>query len=438
MTAVLLAATPALAGGGRPVPLAEVLEQVAEGSHAARAADLDLRRAEARLEERHTVFLPRVEIEGGYTVRDSPMVAVFDGFAAPFGTSTFWQYRVGAEELLWDGGRRRNAVAAAGAAVRATKEGGAAQVRRAQVEALEAYLGAVLGHRRRWVVQRRLEAIRGHLADAENLYAQGMVARNDLLETRVRLRSVEDALPRVEDAIEVAGRRLARLMGLPGDAVVAVPDDLGPPPPLAADLETLAKEAVAANPRLEALAAQIEAARRREAAEAAGAMPQVLVQAAHTYEENPYLEYNHVNLALLGLRWELFDGGARRARVTAVRLEAQRLERDLDEARRELTERLDEALRALVQARREEATARDNVAAAEENLRIVSDQYRAGLARSSDVLDAEALLAESRLDLARRRLEIYGREGEVLALAGRDLAAFFGGRAAEEEANHGR
>ena len=38
-------------------------------------------------------------------------------------------------------------------------------------------------------------------------------------------------------------------------------------------------------------------------------------------------------------------------------------------------------------------TARANVAASLENLRIVSDQYRAGIARSSDVLDAETLLA---------------------------------------------
>ncbi len=426
LSAVVLVAQTGLSAPP-PVSLAEMLCRVSERSNAARVATIESTKAREVRRELHSAYLPRIELGGGYTVRDSPMVAVFGAFAAPFGTSTFWQYQLTATELLWDGGRRRAAVESADPAVAAADCGGTAAVVQAQLEGVRTYLGAVLAHRRRVVVSRRIDAIRSHLEDARNLYEQGMVARNDLLEARVRLRSVEDRLPDLQDAVSVAGRTLARLMGLEPDVVVAVPADLPPAPELPGDLESLSEEALQANPAVKALEARMQAARGREEARRAERMPEVVLQASHTYEENPYLQYEHANIAMLGLRWSLFDGGQRNARTVEARLEAEQLAADLEEARRTVTERLDAALRAVAQARREAATARENVAAAEENLRIVTDQYQAGLARGSDVLDAEALLADARLAEASRKLEIYGRQAEVLALTGRDLATFYGG-----------
>ena len=83
------------------------------------------------------------------------------------------------------------------------------------------------------------------------------------------------------------------------------------------------------------------------------------------------------------------------------------------------------ALRAFHQSLREVETSRENVLAAEENLRIVGDQYREGLLRTTDVLDAESVLAESRSALAERRYRAYSQQVALLAVLGEDLPAFY-------------
>jgi len=402
-----------------------MLRAIAEGSNAAVVGDLDTARARAATEEIRASYWPTVELEGGYTLRDSPVVAIFGNFAAPLGSGTFWQAQLRARELLWDGGRRARAVEAGEHTVAAALAGREARVVQAQIEGLGAYLQAVLAHARRGVVEQRVTALEGHLEDAENLYAQGMVARNDLLETRVRLRSVEDQLPELDNRISISVQTLNRLMGRDLSTPLSIPETLPPPPPLPVPEEALLEEAAGHNPELIALEAQLGAARSRQEASGRENYPRLVLSAAHTYEENPYLLYNHANVAMLGLSWKLYDGGARKRRTTSVHYEAETIEHNLQETRRRLETRFDRAVREYHQALRVARTARENVDAARENLRIVTDQYRAGLARGSDVLDAEALLSASRFTLAERHLAAYLQQATVLAIAGRDLAAFY-------------
>jgi outer membrane protein TolC len=94
---------------------------------------------------------------------------------------------------------------------------------------------------------------------------------------------------------------------------------------------------------------------------------------------------------------------------------------------------VDEAWRDFTQALREAGTARTNVEAAEENLRIEEDQYKAGLSRTIDVLDAEAVLAESRFSLVNQHYTAYLKEGLLAAAAGLDLPAVFAGAAPAPE-----
>lgn len=408
-----------------PVPLGVVLKAIAANSRSADVAGIERARADAVQREVQASYQPTVELKGGYTLRDSPMVAVFDSFVAPFGTGTYWQYELAAKQLVWDGGRRRAAVEAAKKTVDAADAGGHAAVVETQLEGLEIYLGAVEAHLQLHVLAQRIAALKVHLEDAQNLYEQGMAARNDLLETQVRLRSVQDQIPALQDVLVVAGRKIARLMDWPAEQIVTVPEQMPEPPLLPAQDEELVAKSPKGNARVTALTAQLEAARRKEEARGKDRLPEVLLEASHTYQENPYLLYQHANIAMLGVRWDVFDGGARKARTTEARLAAERIERDLQEAQRQAAEGVDAALRAYHQALRQVKTAKDNVAASKENLRIVSDQYRAGLARGSDVLDAEALLAGARSELAQRRLDVYQGQARALALAGLDLAKVY-------------
>ena len=121
------------------------------------------------------------------------------------------------------------------------------------------------------------------------------------------------------------------------------------------------------------------------------------------------------------------------AAVREAQIAAEKTRSEIGDFGRALDIEVDEAWREFTQARREAATARTNVEAAEENLRIEEDQYKAGLARTIDVLDAEAVLAESRSSLVNEHYTAYLKEGVLAAAAGLDLPSVFAGAGAAAE-----
>lgn len=432
LTALLLAATASAAGPGS-LTLSAALRAVASGSRAAAVAKLQVAQARAATRAVRSSELPSIRLTGGFVDRDSELVAVFGPFMAPLGGDTYWQYQASARYLLWDGGVRKASIEAARATEGVAELGGAASVVRAEIEGLDAYLRAMGARARRRAIAGRIAAVKAHLGEVNDLFAQGMVARNDLLETQVRLRQVRDQDLAAADDEVAAVRALARLMGRDPSARISLPVALQPPPPLRWTEAQLLGAALKRSPEIRVLEARLKAAERRAEVTRRDGMPQVFAQFSHTYEENPYLLYPNANVFLIGLDWNVFDGGARAAKHRGAGLASRVVRRDLEEAKRRVSNQVDTAYRAFRRALREARTAARNVAAAKENLRIEEDQYKVGMVRTSDVLDAEALLAASRFELIARHESAYARQGRLLALAGRDLAAFYRGVSGDGE-----
>jgi len=371
-----------------------------------------------------------VDLAGSYVVRDNPIEARAGAITFPTSEKNNAQYSLQVRELVFDGGRRGLAVEAARKSAEAVRLGGEASIQRAQLDAVDAYLVILELKGSRRVLERRREALTAHLSVVRDLLDQGLTARNDVLETEVRQRRVADQLAEVEDRLAVARADLNRRLGRAPDATLVLPDSLPAAPDLAAGPDSLRAAAEASNLALLAAGARHDADLSELALARRAWFPSFFVGAEHDYVENAYLVHGSLNLLTAGVSWNLFDGGGRSADVRRAEARAALTGRDRLEAARRVEVVLDDAWRSWVRARRELETARADVASAEENLRIVSDQYREGLARSSDVLDAETLLARSRYDAVRRHYEIYRAQAELLAAAGRDLGAFYAATAA--------
>jgi outer membrane protein len=263
------------------------------------------------------------------------------------------------------------------------------------------------------------------MREVKDLFDQGLVARNDLLSTEVRLRSVQDQAGRVDNDEAVAVQALNRLMGRsPGEPLV-LPGELPSPPPLPATLEELTKRAVEGNKQILALRARLKAEQDAVGVRKADSYPMLIAQASHTYQQNQYLLYPNANVLFLGLNWQAYDGGVRQANVREAEIAVARTQQEIADLLRQFETRVDRAYRDYLQALREAATAETNVKASEENLRIVEDQYKAGLAKSTDVLDAESVLAESRFALVNQHYNAYLKQGALLAVADEDLPTFY-------------
>ncbi|MGC8763894.1 MAG: TolC family protein [Acidobacteriota bacterium] len=421
--AALLAVLPVR--GEEVLTLERALALAAERSLPAETAALDLEAARGRTDEVRSAYWPVARLEGGRVNLDNDPAFRFGPVTFPAGDQVYWKYDLRLQYVLYDGGRRGTALKAGRLAEEAVTRSGAAAVRRLQAEVAARYVSVLALRRRQEVVELRRKALLDHLRTVKDLFEQGFVARNDLLRTEVALRAVEDQASSLQAAERSALEELVRSLGLPPETPVTLPASLDPPPSLPWDEETLAARAEAQNESVKALQARLEALNQSAVLARKEYAPVLLAEAGHGYEQNRYMAHPHVNRLFVGLSWDLFDGGKRAARVASATAEARKAERELLEARRQARTAALAAYRDFQEALRQTATARLDVEASLENLRIVEDQYREGLSRSTDVLDAEALLAESRFREVQTHYDAYARQAAVLAAAGEDLVRFY-------------
>jgi outer membrane protein TolC len=204
-----------------------------------------------------------------------------------------------------------------------------------------------------------------------------------------------------------------------------LPDSLPDPPSLPAQRDALLAAAANQNAAVRAALSRVDAEKAAVHLARRAWTPLLTLTLSHAWQENEALVHPHVNSVMAGVSWNVFDGGVRKADIRQADAQLTAAMRNHLETRRAVAVALDSAWRGYDQARREEMTARANVAAAVENLRIVEDQYRSGLARSSDVLDAEALLAGSRYAVVRKHYARYFAQAQLLTTAGWDLVDFY-------------
>lgn len=291
---------------------------------------------------------------------------------------------------------RKAAARAAGAA--------RAQASRAEAEIAfrvkQTYFGLVLARERQGVIATALEAARANRDQAQALFDEGVINRADLLAARVRVADLRSQQTEARAARAEAADRLRYLLNVEDDVTV------DPTTPLQrTDADTDAIRLARVNDErsdMRALRLRREAAEAQVRARKASFLPTLGAVGGYMFnDEGPFGTQGESWMIGARLTWTPFAGmqhvGAaqeaaaeRRAADLALRDQALLNQVEIAAARRNLgaaRERLDLAAEAVGQA--------------EESLRIRTDRFAEGLARTTDVLQAEASLAEQRL----RRLQ---------------------------------
>ncbi len=380
---------------------------------------------EQTLQVRGATYYPEITLQGGYTDQRDQTILRFGLLQAPSNQKSYWQYDFTVRQLLWDFGRRSEALKASRTREQAVLLSGSDAVRRAQAQVVERYMSAMTVRAEKEVVAKRKKALSDHLRIVQNLYQQGMVSRNDLLRTEVTLRSVDDSARRLDDAYDTAMEALNVAIGLPTDTKETLPGDFAPPPDLPWTLEHARSISVSNNGTVKALRARYQALEEQLTFRRRDYYPSLVAQYDNAYQQNEYLVYPHMQSLFVGLSWNIFDGGVRAAKIRESQADLDRAHRELTEAERTAQLAASQAYRDFVEALRERKTAELNVQSSKENFRIVEDQYKAGLARTTDVLDAESVLAESRSSLVQKTYQAYTKQAALLAAMGEDLPGFY-------------
>ncbi|HSK10848.1 MAG TPA: TolC family protein [Vicinamibacterales bacterium] len=291
---------------------------------------------------------------------------------------------------------------------------------RAEVDATAFDLAAARGDlkleitRAFWAVATSVEAVRvlegslermdAALEDVRNRLGVGLVPPNDVLAVEAQRSRQQLLLVQARNGLEQARAGLRRLTDLPAEAPVRTAAAFEPPPPPPDEVAALVAEAMAALPERQALAARVDGAGGRREAARADRLPAVALAGGVDYARpNPRIfprsrEWRESWDASVQFTWTFWDGG----RAAAALGEATAAERAARERLRELDRAIELEVRQrhldLASARSAIAPASDAVRSAAEARRVVGQRFDAGVATSTEVLDAHVALLQAELD----------------------------------------
>jgi outer membrane protein TolC len=365
--------------------------------------------AEAATLERHAALLPQIAGQAGYTRTNH--VDEF-GILLPNNQVRIiypdvpdnYRARLDLQWPIYTAGRLGALERAARSEAAASADDLAAARADLRLEITRAYWALVTAAESVHVVDESVKRVGAHLRDVRNQLNAGLVAPNEVLsveaqESRQRMLSIQARAMR-----EVAEAELGRLIGVePGTPIQPV-STLDAPPPESGQTATLVAAARQQRAERAALTRRVDAADERQTAAAAGRKPTIAVGGGLDYARpNPRIfpreaAWRESWDASINVNWPLFDGGRSRAELAGAaamkRAAGERLA-EFDAALAvEVRQRASEldASRAAVDA------ASDAVRAAAEASRVVGDRFNAGVATSTDRLDAQVAQLQADLD----------------------------------------
>jgi outer membrane protein TolC len=263
-----------------------------------------------------------------------------------------------------------------------------------------AYARILLARRQFEVADKEAENLAAHVKDAEYLYEQGIIAYNDLLQSRVALSQAVQHRVQAESGVDLAGAALNILMNRDISAVVEIIDpDIQPE--LDDNLLVLCGKAMDQRPVLRFL--QVALKQADLAIKLARSQYYPKVSLVGRYEQNgknitaSENDYRNSDTAAIGVQadWTFFEWGKTGDEVRQRIHEREALKYKIENMKNLVHLEVKTAFNRLQVADKNIKTAAGAVVQARENYRITNLQYQQQVATSTLVLDAATFLSQA-------------------------------------------
>ncbi|MCX6537779.1 MAG: TolC family protein [Acidobacteria bacterium] len=418
--------------GSTPVRLSvvEAIDLALKASH--RISEFEAREdaAKASTDLRDSADRPIVSLLGGYTRTNH-----VDEFAIQIpgmpprviypDLPDNWRSRLDVQWPVYTSGRLEALDRAAQAEQNAAGKDVATVRADIRLDAARAFWSLVTATESVTVVEDALKLVEAHLQDVRNMLAVGLVAPNDVLTAEANRSRQQVLLIEARNIRDVAEADLRRATGLGRAVRIDLAAALDGPRPDAPTFDELLAEARKNRSERQALQLRVDGVGQQRAAAAAGSKPVVSVGGGVDYARpNPRIfpragAWNESWDVGVNVAWQLWDGGRVKADVAQAsaseRAAQQRLAEfdtvlEFDVRQRQLD--LTSAVAAI-------AAATAEVASAAEARRVVAERFKAGLASSTDVLDAQQALVGAQLGRTRTLATIKLAQARLDRVLGR-------------------
>jgi outer membrane protein TolC len=408
LVATLLSA-PATAQTQAPIParvtLDEALARAAANSH--RLGELRAREgaALAVVDQRRAADMPIVSAEAGYqrTNHVTPYGFIQNGRLLVLypDVPDNWRTRLDLKWPIYSFGRtaalERAAVAERGASGKDLEQARADL----RLETTRVFWALVTATESVRVVSESVKRVEAQLSDVRARFDAGFLPPNDVLTVEANVSRQQTLLIDARNQRDAARAELARLMGVPVDADFDVDATLEPPPPQAGTpAPAIRADRLAQALRADAAAARVDAARaeNKPTLNVAGGFDVARPNPRIFPRQDVWDDSWDVGV---NFTWTLWNGGRTGASVAEASHQREAALERLAELDSQIALEVRQRRLDAESARAQVTTAEAGLRSAAEARRVVAERFGAGVATSTDLLDAQVDQLEAELDRTR-------------------------------------
>ncbi|TVQ11909.1 MAG: TolC family protein [Bacteroidetes bacterium] len=242
--------------------------------------------------------------------------------------------------------------------------------------------------------QAYLEMLDQLVKDLENLFAEGIITHNQVLQARVKYNEVELLQLQAENGLSLARMALNQHIGLPLHSQAELEADFEPAM-LALEEENLTEIALSQRAELHMLNQAVAIADELVKVNRADMLPSIGLMAGYNFTNpNPYNgfkdEFGGDYTIGVGISIPIYHFGDKRRQVSRARIEREKVQLQQEDAREMIELQVSQSLFSLTEARTRRELSELSQQQAEENLDLTLDLFAEGRATTRDVLEAQA------------------------------------------------
>ena len=269
------------------------------------------------------------------------------------------------------------------------------------LEVKKAYYGILKAEKLRTVAKQSVEQLKAQLEVSKAFFEEGIIAKNDLLQTEVQMAQARQDLIRATNGVQLAKSRFNTLLRMGVSDKVEIQDILDYTP-VQLPFDEALERAVRTRPEIQEVSLAVVSAEKSVKLSKSGYYPSATLIGNYKRETDDVLlralvgeDPDSWTITLQG-EWTFWEWGKTKHEVAASRARLTKARHLLNEVQDNIRLEVKDAYLSLREAEKNIQVAKTAVVQAEENFRMNEERYKQQVATSTDVFVAETLLTQAR------------------------------------------
>ncbi len=409
-----------------PLSLAEGLKIVTEESRVIKISEEEERVSQGDVLLARSRLLPRVDAPASQTYLQHTPTAVItpegatSAIKAPTAQSDYYSFGVVVRQLLFDFQGAYSGYESSKLMLEAKKMDTRRTRNVIAVQFVALYFDLLESEKAITVLESEKESLEAHLRQAQDLFKEGVITKNDLLQAEVKLSDARQRLLTAQNIRKVNEARVNTMLVRPPSTrieSVEVTRSVSETVPPDSAMESAENE----RPELQIARLTLEALDRDQTAKRAEFYPRFFAEGGYNYTQNRYQVYPGQWSINFVMNFNLFSGWSTTAEMAKIQSQRMKVAQQRKKLEEDIRLELEKYYFDVRNASERMLVTQSAITQAEENLRINKVKYAEGVGVATDVTDAIALLSLAKTNYYRSLYDYYRSEAGYMYAVGKDL-----------------